>query len=134
MLSVLQNYAGDNNASSAPGGERVQASPLSEKVIQEFQNQLLSYRIQSLPYAHTPDYCAAGLSSEVTSIANALGRCIVDAPDLQCPSLSPYSPLIHSGRIGERLDDLGTVAVGAAALYATRGRIKFLCSRDRRRG
>ena len=124
MLSVLQNYV-HINASSAPSVERLPASPLSEKVTQEFQNQLLSYRVKSLPYAHTPDYCAAGLSSEVTSIANALGRCIVDAPDLQAELVSLLTPYSHQ-QDGERFDDLGTLAVGAALRLCHQGKDQVL--------
>jgi hypothetical protein len=124
MVSALQHYL-HINASPAPGVERPQASHLSEKATQEFQNQLLSYRIKSLPYAHTSDYSAAGLSSEVTSIANALGRCIVDAPELQAELVSLLTPYSQR-QIGERLDDLGTLAVGAAFSLCHQGKDQVL--------
>jgi hypothetical protein len=124
MVSVLQNYL-HINASPAPGVESMHASPLSEKAIQDFQNQLLSYRIESLRRAHTSDFYAAGLSSEVTSIANALGRCIVAAPDLQRELVSILTPYSQQ-QIAERLDDLGTLAVGALLTLCHEGKEQVL--------
>jgi hypothetical protein len=124
MVSALQHYL-HIDASPAPAAESLHATPLSEDVIQDFQNQLLSYRIKSLPGAHTSDFCAAGLSSEVTSIANALGRCITDAPDLQAELVSLLTPYSQQ-QIAERLDDLGTLVVGAALSLCHQGKVQVL--------
>jgi hypothetical protein len=124
MVSVLQHYL-HINASPAPGVESLHASPLSEKIIQDFQNQLLGYRIKSLPGAHMSDFYAEGLSSGVASIANALGRCIVDAPDLQAELVSLLTPYSQQ-QIAERVDDLATLAVGAALSLCHQGKIQIL--------
>lgn len=124
MVSVLQHFL-HINASAAPGVEPLRVSPLSDRATQDFQNQLLSYRIKSLPHAYTSDFYAAGLSSGVTAIANALGRCIVDAPDLQAELVTLLTPYSQQ-QIAERVDDLGTLAVGAALSLCHQGKAQVL--------
>ena len=124
MVSALQNYL-HLNASSAPGAGTPHASPLWEKTTGDFQNQLLSYRIKCLPHVHASDFRAEGLSSGVASIANALGRCIVDAPDLQTRLVSLLTPYSQQ-QMGERLDDLGTLAIGAALALCHQGKDRVL--------
>jgi len=124
MVSALQHHL-HIDACPAPGVESLHASPLPDKMTQDFQNQLLSYRIRSLPGAHTSTFSAAGLSPEITSIANALGRCVVDAPDLQADLVYLLTP--HSQhQIAERLDNLGTLAVGAALSLCHQGKGQIL--------
>jgi hypothetical protein len=124
MLSALQDYI-HINASPAGSLKSLPALPLSEKLTQDCQNQLLGYRVKNLPSVHISDFYAAGLSPEVTSIANALGKCIVDAPDLQSELISLLMP--HSQQqIAERLDDLGTLAVGAALSLCHQGKVQIL--------
>jgi hypothetical protein len=65
------------------------------------------------------------LSSGVTSIANALGRCIVDAPDLQAELVTLLTPYSQQ-QFAERVDDLGTLAVGAALSLCHQGKTQVL--------
>jgi hypothetical protein len=123
MLSMLQNYL-HLNASPAPGVESPRASPLSEKATQDFQNRLLNYRVKSLPQAHASDFYAEGLSSGVTSIANALGRCIVDAPDLQAELVSLITPYSQQ-QIANRVDELGTLVVDAMLSLCHQGKAEI---------
>ena len=112
MVLALQNYL-HINASPAHGVELPMVPPLSEKMTQNYQNQLYLYRAKNLLDVYGSDFNPPGLSPEVTSIASALGGCIVDAPDLKTEVVSLLTPHSHQ-QIAERLDDLGTLAVGAA--------------------
>lgn len=79
------------------------------------------YRVKNLLDVYGSDFKATGLPSEVTSIANALGGCIVESPDLQAELVSLLTP--HSRQqVAERLDDLGTLAVGAALSLCHQGK------------
>ncbi|MGA8730512.1 MAG: hypothetical protein WB608_17290, partial [Terracidiphilus sp.] len=86
---------------------------------------LLCYRVKNLPGVFGTDFNASGLSPELASIAHALGRCIVDAPDLRAEIASLLTP--HSKQqIAERLDDLGTLVVGAAFALCHQGKDAIL--------
>jgi hypothetical protein len=124
MVSAMQPFL-HINASLAPGVELHPAPPLSEKMTQNFQNQLLLYRATNLLHVYQAEFKASGLSSEVTSIANALGGCIVDAPALQAELVSLLTPYSRQ-QIEERLDDLGTLAVGAALSLCHQGKVQIL--------
>ena len=105
--------------------ESHQSLPLSEEMTQSFQNQLLSYRLKSIGSVFKSDFSASGLSPESNAIANALGKCIVDAPDLQKELVSLLAP--HSQQhIAESLDDLGTLTVGAAFDLCHQGKTQIL--------
>ena len=124
MVSALHHYL-HIDTSPASRVESAQALPLSEKAIQDFQNQLLSYRIRGLPRVHTSTFRASGLSSEITSIANSVGRCIVDAPELQADLielLTPFSDYQHA----ERIDELGALAIVAALALCHQGKEEVL--------
>ena len=124
MRSVLQNYL-HVNASPAPGTESQRALPLSEETMQDLQNQLLLYRVKNLPSVFRTDFNVSSVSSEVTSIANALGKCIVDAPGLRDELVSLLTPYSEQ-QIAERLDDLGTLAVGTALSLCHQGKDQIL--------
>jgi hypothetical protein len=124
MASILQNYL-HINASPAPGVGSPRALPLTEEVTQIFQNQLLLYRIRNLPAAFRSQFNVSGLSSESNAIAAALGRFIVDAPELQAELVTLLTPFSDQ-QLAERLDDLGTLAVGAAFTLCHEGKEQAL--------
>jgi hypothetical protein len=124
MKPMLQNYL-HINASPRPGIERKHAPLLSESLTQRFQNQLLNYRLENLAKVSESNFCASGLSPEVTAIANAFGQCIVDAPDLReelVALLTSYS----DQQIAERLDDLGLLCLSAFLTLCHQGKTKIL--------
>ena len=101
------------NALPASGAYSEHVAPMTEEMTHKMQNQLLRYRSDHLPEVSKLELHAAGLSPDFNAIASALCECIVDAPVLQeelVSLLTPYS----DQQIAERLDDLGTLAVGAA--------------------
>lgn len=113
------------NALPASGVYTEHMAPISEKMTQSLQNQLLRYRWEHLPEVSKLELSAAGFSPDFNAIASALGECIVDAPDLQNELvllLTPYS----EQQIAERLDDLGTLSVGAALALCHQGKDQIL--------
>ncbi len=124
MASTLQHYL-HINASPVPRANPMDASPLSEKAVQDFQNQLLRYRLKNLPRAHTSNFHASGLSPEITLIANSFGRCIVDAPELQAELITLLMP-ISDHQHAESIDELGALAIVAALTLCHAGKEEIL--------
>ena len=85
----------------------------SKEARQSLQNQLLQYRIRNLRSVFKSDFNMSAMSPESNAVASALGRCIVDAPELQAQLESLLTPYSRQ-EMAERLDDLGTLVVGAA--------------------
>jgi hypothetical protein len=113
------------HASDVVKGESQQASYLSDEMMQHFQDQLFDYRVKNLQKVFKSDFNPSGLSLETNAIAAALGACIVDAPSLQAELVSLLMPQAQQ-QIAERLDDLGTLVVGAALSLCHRGKDKIL--------
>ena len=122
--SVLQNYI-QISASRAPEVESQRAVPLSAETRQSFQNQLLGYRLHYLPEVVQSDFSVFGLTSELNAIATALGRCIVDAPDLRAELISLLRPYSEH-QLAESRDSLGMLAVGAALSLCHQGKDQVL--------
>jgi hypothetical protein len=122
--SALRHYL-RINASTAPKVELQRAAPLSEGMKQRFQNQLLGYRLQSLPAVIASDFNVSGLSSEANAIAAALGRCIVDAPQLQVELVSLLTPYSEQ-QFTERRDSLGMLTISAALTLCHQGKDQVL--------
>ena len=76
-------------------------SRLTESAIQQMQNQLLDYRLKNLVKVYKSEFDASELSSDTRAIANALGACLVDSPQLQSQLVSlllPVSEQEHADR------------------------------------
>ena len=89
------------------------ASRLAELEVQELQNLLLGYRLKNLVRVYNSDFDASTLTSDIRAIANALGACIVDSPELQSQLISLLTP-IESQRQTDR-----TTGIEAVTLEAT---------------
>lgn len=113
------------NASDTQMSESHRTRSLSEKTVESFQNQLHNYRVTNLQRVFRSDFNASGLSPESNAIANALGSCIVDAPNLQAELVSLLMPQARQ-QMAERFDDLGSVAVGAALSLCHEDKDKIL--------
>jgi hypothetical protein len=98
---------------------------MPEEMTQKLQNQLLRYRSEHLPEVSKLELHAAGLSPDFNAIASALCECIVHAPGLQNELVSLLTPYSEQ-QIAERLDDLGTLSVGAALTLCHQGKGKIL--------
>jgi hypothetical protein len=101
------------NALPASGRHSQHVVPMPGEMVQKLQSQLLRYRSEHLPEVAKLELHAAGLSPDFNAIASALCECIVDATDLQKELVSLLAPYSEQ-QIAERLDDLGTLSVGAA--------------------
>ena len=124
LKSMLQHCV-HIDASPTPGVETHYAPPLSEAMTLKFQNRLLDYRITSMFKVFRSDFNASGLSAETNAITNAMGKCIIDAPDLHAELVSLITPYSEQ-QIAERLDDLATLAVGAALSLCHQGKDRIL--------
>jgi hypothetical protein len=113
------------NTSTVPRVESQRAAPLSDVFKQKMQNQLLAYRLQSMPGVIASEFNAVGLSPEANAIASALGRCVVGAPQLQAEIVSLLTPFSDQ-QLAERLDDLGMLTIGAALTLCHQGRSQVL--------
>jgi hypothetical protein len=89
------------------------------------QNELFRYRLTNLPEVVKSDFCASGLSAEANAIATALGKSIVDAPEIRGEIVSLLEP--HSEQqMAERRDSLLMLAVGAALSLCHQGKTQTL--------
>ena len=122
--SELQHYL-RINTSTVPRVESQRAVPLSEGLKQSLQNQLLAYRLQSMPAVIASEFNVVGLSPEANAIAAALGRCVVGAPELQAEIVSLLTPF-SDHQLAERLDELGMLAIGAALTLCHQGKNQVL--------
>ncbi len=113
------------NTSTAPSVESQRAVPLSEERTQSLQNQLLAYRLQTMPAVIASEFNVVGLSSEANAIATALGRSIVGAPQLQAEIISLLTPF-SDHMVSARLDDLGMLAIGATLTLCHQGKNQVL--------
>jgi hypothetical protein len=98
---------------TAPAPARQHSVRVTEAVVQDLQNQLLRYRCKNLVRVYNSDFDASLLTSDTRAIANALGACIVDSPDLQSNLVSLLRPVES-----ERQADLST-CLEAITLEAT---------------
>ncbi len=113
------------NTSTVPRVESQRAAPLSEELKQTLQNQLLAYRLRSIPAVIASEFNVVGLSPEANAIATALGRCIVGAPQLQAEIVSLLTPF-SDHQLSERYDDLGMLVIGAALTLCHQGQNQVL--------
>jgi hypothetical protein len=111
-ISELRHYL-RINTSIMPRVESQRRAPLSEELKQRLQNQLLAYRLRSMPAVIASEFNVVGLSPEANAIASALGKCVAGAPQLQAEIVSLLTPF-SDHQISERLDDFGTLVIGAA--------------------
>jgi hypothetical protein len=106
--------------------------PLSEGTIKGIQGQLEQYRERNLAKVPRLEFNAPGLSSEIHAIANALGSCIVDAPELQAELVSLLMPLAQ--QIADRADTASQLLSSAPRSHcAIRVKIRSSLRRSPRR-
>jgi hypothetical protein len=116
-----------NAAAMSKVGTRY-ARPLPEAITQSFQNRLLCYRLSNLARVYNSDFDAPGLHSDTRAVANTLGACIVDAPDLQTELVSLLAP--HTEQLlGDRSNSLEALAVEASLALCHQGKLQ-ICVRD----
>jgi hypothetical protein len=85
--------------------------------INAVRDLLLRYRTENLDRVRSLEFNSRGLSREGNAIANALGRCIVDAPQLQTELVALLRPPDQQ-QIADRSDGDDALVVGAALALA----------------
>jgi hypothetical protein len=98
---------------------------VTEAVVQDLRNQLQRYRCQNLVRVYNSDFHASLLTSDTRAIANALGACIVDSPDLQSKLVSLLGP-VESQRQADRSTSLEAITLEATLNLAHAGKAQIL--------
>lgn len=81
--------------------------------IDGIRNRIVAYRNRHLARVKSLEFNPRGLSSEANVIANALGRCIVESPELQMQLVALLRPQAQQ-QIADRSDGDEALVVGAA--------------------
>jgi hypothetical protein len=109
------------NATAAPSVESPDARQLSTETMKPFRNQLLHYRERNLGKVRQLEFNALGLPLEAHAVANALGSCIVDAPELQAELVALLRPHAQQ-QTADRSDSLEALVVDAALTLCHQGK------------
>ena len=91
------------------------------ETIASLRNCLLNYRNRNLGKVHSLGFHPRGLSPEAHAIANALGSCVVDAPQLQMELVALLRPQ-HQQQIADRSDSVEALVAGAALALCHQGK------------
>ena len=100
------------------------ASRLAELEVQELQNQLLKYRLKNLVRVYNSDFDASSLTADTRAIANALGACIVDSPELQSQLISLLEP-VENQREADRSTGIEAVILEATLSLCHAGKAQI---------
>ena len=101
------------------------ASPQTESLVQDLQNQLLLYRLKNLVKVYNSDFDAPALTSDTRTIANALGACIIDSPKHQSELISLLKPVAEQRQI-DRSTGLEGVTLEATLNLCHGGKTEIL--------
>jgi hypothetical protein len=101
------------------------STPVTEALVQEIRNQLQRYRCKNLVRAYNSGFDASTLTADTRAIANALGACIVDCPELQSQLVSLLTPA-ESQRQADRSTCLEAVTLEATLNLAHAGKAQIL--------
>jgi hypothetical protein len=108
---------------------RAQATQYSlrqaEAMVQDMQNQLLRYRTKNLVRVYNSGFDSNGLTSDTGAIANALGACIIDSPELQSQLTSSLMP-VEDQQKADRSSSLEAVTLEATLNLAHAGKAQIL--------
>lgn len=99
--------------------------PLQESKVQGLQNQLMMYRQKNLVRVYHSGFDARDLDAENRSIANALGACVVDCPELQAELITLLKPLEDQHQ-ADRATSLEAITVEATLALAHTGKTQVL--------
>ena len=89
--------------------------------IDSLRNRLLKYRNMNLGKVCSLEFNPCGLSLEAHAMANALGSCLVDGPQLQMELVALLRPQ-HQQQIADRSDSVEALVAGAALALCHQGK------------
>jgi hypothetical protein len=108
----IQHFISIDATVPARAADPVPGQPALE-TIDAVRNRILEYRTRNLDKVRPLEFNPSGLSLEATVIANALGSCILEAPQLQTELVALLKPADQQ-RIADRFDGVEALVVGAA--------------------
>jgi hypothetical protein len=124
-INSIPQFAVHINAATTPKLGPAHPRRLTDSITRSFQNQLVQYRQKNMVKVYNSDFDSAVLSADTRDIANALGACIVDAPDLQAELLSLLAPRAEL-RSGDRAESLEALVVEATLSLCHQGKPQIL--------
>ena len=92
-----------------------------QETIDSLRNRLLKYRNRNLGKVRSLGFHPRGLSPEAHTIGNALGSCLVDAPQLQMELVALLRPQ-HQQQIADRSNSIEALVAGAALALCHQGK------------
>ena len=98
---------------------------VTEPVVQDLRNQLMRYRCKNLVRVYTSDFEASLLSADTRAIANALGACVVDSPELRSQLMALLTPT-ENQRKADQSTSLEATTLEATLNLAHAGKTQFL--------
>jgi hypothetical protein len=98
---------------------------VTEALVQDLRNQLQRYRCENLTRVYNSDFDASLLTSDTRAIANALGACVIDSPDLQSQLISLLTP-VESQREADRSTGIEAVTLQATLTLCHAGKQELL--------
>lgn len=113
------------NATAAIPTTARMAPPLTDSVVQIFQNQLLGHRLKNLIKVENSTFDASALPADIRPVANALGACVVGSPKLQSELISLLAPQVEQ-RLADRASSLEGMTIEAILSLAHQGKSKLL--------
>jgi hypothetical protein len=109
------------DATTPPHVDRPIASQALSGTIDSLRNRILEYRNKNLSKVSSLEFDPCGLSQETHAMANALGSCIVDAPQLQAELVALLRPQ-NQQQIADRSDSVEALVAGAALALCHKGK------------
>jgi hypothetical protein len=91
------------------------------ETIDSLRNRLLKYRNRNLGKVRSLGFDPRVLSPEAHAIANSLGSCLVDAPQLQMELVALLRPQ-HQQQIADRSDSVEALVAGVALAFCHQGK------------
>lgn len=96
-----------------------------QQTIDNLRSHLLQYRKRNLEQVRRLEFNPRGLSLETHAIANALGSCIVDEPELHAELVALLTPHDQQ-QVADRADSLDALVAGAALTLCHQGKDEVL--------
>lgn len=109
------------NVTAPASAEQPPQYQLLGETIEDLKSQLLRYVQRNLEKVRRSEFAVSGPSSETRAVANSLGRCIVDAPELQTELAALLMPHAQQ-QIADRSDSLEALVAGAAFALCHQGK------------
>ena len=96
-----------------------------QQTIDNLRSHLLQYRKRNLEQVRRLEFNPRGLSLETHAMANALGSCIVDEPELHAELVALLTPHDQQ-QIADRADSIEALVAGAALTLCHQGKDQVL--------